>query len=56
MWHTCTQRFAFYVSSEGGLEPTTYRTQGEHANDYTTDVNLWHISQRIHIVYINDNQ
>jgi hypothetical protein len=24
-----------------GLEPTIYRTQGEHANHYTTDVVRW---------------
>jgi hypothetical protein len=24
-----------------GLEPTSYRTRGEHANDYSTDESLW---------------
>jgi hypothetical protein len=27
--------------TRSGLEPTIYRTRGEHANDYTTDESLW---------------
>jgi hypothetical protein len=29
-----------------GLEPTTYRNQGEHANNYTTDaeINGWNVA------------
>ena len=27
--------------TRSGLEPTIYRTGGEHANDYTTDESLW---------------
>ena len=27
--------------TRSGLEPTIYRTRGEHANDYTIDESLW---------------
>ena len=27
--------------TRSGLEPTIYRTRGEHANDYSTDESLW---------------
>ena len=29
--------FIVFGLTRSGLEPTTYRTQGEHANRYTTD-------------------
>ena len=38
---TPTQQFFSYIvlgMTRLGLEPTIYRTQGEHANHYTTDM------------------
>jgi hypothetical protein len=29
--------FVVFGLTRSGLEPTTYRTRGEHANHYTTD-------------------